>query len=66
MGVVLATEGAWHNSMGAEEQAAMATLRLAFRPPTPLTDASGNGASADHSIGHGDAVWTAIGDDRPP
>ena len=42
--------------------------RLAFRPPTPLSDArdNGNGVSADHLIGRGDAAWTAIGDDTPP
>jgi hypothetical protein len=38
----------------------------AFRPPTPLSDEDDNGAPADHLIGHGDAVWTAISDDRPP
>ena len=37
--------------------------RLAFCPPTPLSDEDDNGAQADHLIGHGDAVWTAIGDD---
>jgi len=40
--------------------------RLAFRPPTPLSDEDDNGAQADHLIGHGDAVWTAISDDIPP
>ena len=40
--------------------------RLAFRPPTPFSDAHSNEASADRLIGCGDAVWTAIGDDRPP
>ena len=33
---------------------------MAFRPPTPISDAGGNGASFDHSIGRVDAVWTAI------
>ena len=34
---------------------------MAFRQPTPKSDAGGNGASFDHSIGRVDAVWTAIG-----
>jgi len=34
---------------------------LAFRPPTPISDAGGNGASFDHSIGRVDTVGTAIG-----
>ena len=36
-----------------------------FDAPAPLFDEDDNGAPADHLIGHGDAVWTAIGDDRP-
>ena len=34
---------------------------MAFRPPTPISYADGNGASFQHSIGRVDAVWTAIG-----
>ena len=33
---------------------------MAFRPPTPISDAGGNGASFQHSIGRVDAVWTVI------
>ena len=34
---------------------------MASCPPTPMSDADGNGASFKHSIGRVDAVWTAIG-----
>ena len=34
---------------------------MAFRPPTPISDADGNGASFDHSISRVNVVWTVIG-----
>ena len=34
---------------------------MAFRPPMPISDTDGNGASFDHSIARVDTVWTAIG-----
>ena len=43
-----------------------AALPIGVPPADATIDARDNGVSADHLIGRGDAVWTAIGDDRPP
>jgi hypothetical protein len=60
------TRGRRPTQIAGTSRAIRRPYRLAFRPPTPLSDARDNGVSADHLIGRGDAAWTAIGDDTPP
>jgi len=60
------TRGRRPTQIAGTSRAIRRPYRLAFRPPTPLSDARDNGVSANHLIGRGDAAWTAIGDDTPP